>query len=160
MNTEINKKLESERGGVANIHKAFYALPEMIAAHYDFYKNMIIAENLPLDRVEREYLAVLTSSHNSCRYCYNHHLIALEKNILKLGKAIQEDRKIFFQDIAKTLTLTPERASSLKDAAIESGFNNAEYAHMVVIVAYFAMANRLAFGMGIELEENFERLCS
>jgi hypothetical protein len=60
----IIKKITKERGGLANIHRSYEDFPIGMEAHYEFYSKVMLAENLPLNREQREWLAVETSKAN------------------------------------------------------------------------------------------------
>ena len=63
---EVYSLIEAERGGLAAIHTSFSAFPEGIMAHYQFYKSIMLNDGLPLERADREHLAVEVSKANAC----------------------------------------------------------------------------------------------
>ena len=148
-------KIRLKRNEVASIHREFSPFPEGIEAHFDFYEKVILAENLPLSRSEREYLAILSSEENSCQYCIEHHKEALIKYHLDL----EEKRISFYKQLVAILSKEPWKGTVLKRRASEVGLSDAEYAHAVMVVGYFNMANRLVFGLDIQLEDDFKKTC-
>jgi len=167
METELSAvfdRIRQERGAIAAIHSAFEAFPEGVAAHFDFYTKLMLADDLPLLRHEREWLAVETSDANQCPYCIRHHATALRKHI---PDAFSEDqgspggrrRRQLLSDLANVLTLTPWKASTLHSVFLEEGFSEREWQHAVMIVSYFNFANRCAHAMALELEKDFETTC-
>tara|TARA_R110002072_G_scaffold534_7_gene4126 strand:+ start:32469 stop:32939 length:471 start_codon:yes stop_codon:yes gene_type:complete len=151
---EIYSKIKSERNTVANIHREFELLPNIVETHFDFYQTIVLKDG-PLSRGEREFLAVLTSESNSCEYCIEHHSSSLQKYSFQIPK----ERSLFFEDFAKTLTKEPYKCFKYREKANEIGITEEEFAHAVFIISYFNMANRLVYGMNIKLEDNFEESC-
>ena len=153
---EIFQVIDRERNGVASIHTSFKDFPQGVAAHYQLYKQIVLMEDSPLPRAEREFLAVKTSEANKCPYCIGHHQSALEN----FASAPTDPRRAnALQTLAETLTKTMWKASLLRKSFLETGFTEAEWQHAVMIVAYFNFANRCVHAMGLELEEDFETTC-
>lgn len=152
----IFETIQNERGDVANIYRAFSNFPEGIQAHYDFYKNIVLAPDLPLPRSEREFLAVCTSQANQCPYCISHHGEAL-KNFEAPSKS--ESRFDLLKRLATVLTQEPWKAGSLRNAFLAGGFSDSQWEHAVMVVSYFNLANRCAHAMNVELEKDFEKSC-
>lgn len=151
---EIFKKIKTERNKVANIHKVFECFPEAVDGHFYFYQKVILNDG-PLTRGERELIAVLVSEENQCEYCIRHHGEALKVYHLE----VLQERIDFFQKLAKVISKEPWKASLLKDEATNIGMTASEYAHAIMVASYFNMANRLIYGMNIELEDSFEESC-
>ncbi len=157
---EINNvfsKIQSERGKVASIHTAFQAFPKGVEAHFNFYKSIILDDDVPLRRSEREFLALETSKINKCAYCIGHHEEAYERYS---SDEISEIRQQLFRELASTLSLRPWMSSSLENKFIENGFLASEWQHAVMVVSYFNLANRCAYATGIELEKDFVQTCN
>ncbi|MBT6326749.1 MAG: hypothetical protein HOJ35_12340 [Bdellovibrionales bacterium] len=152
---QLFNRIRLKRKEVASIHREFAAFPEGIEAHFEFYEKIILAEDLPLSRSEREYLAILSSEENSCQYCIEHHQEVFRNYDLQ----IEEKRISFYKNLVTTLSKEPWKAVVFKKRAFEVGLSSAEYAHTVMIIGYFNMANRLVFGLDIQLEENFKKTC-
>lgn len=76
----IFKKIEEERGMVARIYSDFSCFPESVEAHFSLNKAIMLAEEAPLPREERELLAYVTSQQNRNMYCENHHKKDFEKH--------------------------------------------------------------------------------
>jgi uncharacterized peroxidase-related enzyme len=149
------QSIKSERGEVANIHKVFQDFPEGITAHYEFYKKIILDESLPLSRAHREFLAFKTSETNQCPYCVNHHKAAYENHKEDLNKEIEN----LLTEFAETMTKSPWKANLFAERFEQHGLSKAEWQQAVFVVGYFNMANRLAFAMNLELEDNFKKSC-
>ncbi|MBL7664995.1 MAG: hypothetical protein JNM93_07660 [Bacteriovoracaceae bacterium] len=153
---DILKQIEKERGMVARIYSDFSKFPQSVAAHYPLNKALMLSENAPLARAERELLAYITSEQNENEYCGTHHKRAFEN----YEKEIVPHRVTLLKELAIGLTSNPDTASKLKEKFIGSDFTEAEWQHAVNIVAYFNFTNRLAFAMDMRLEEGFEKSCN
>lgn len=149
---EIFDKISQERGMVSKIYSEFKDFPQSVVAHFEMNKALILSDG-PLPREEREYLAFKTSEANKNIYCSTHHKTAYE-NFKTTGP------KKILEELAVTLTKEPNQTSWLKDRFIAQGYNEAQWQHAVNIIAYFNYTNRLAFGMNIKIEENFEKSCT
>lgn len=153
--SEILDVISSERGGVAEIHTSFKDFPQGLWAHYQFYKQIMLDEPLPLARIEREYLAMEVSQANTCPYCIAHHTAAYKNS----RGEIPDMKKAALLEAAKTLTLKPYAAANLEGKFKKSGFTSAQWQHAVMVVSYFNFANRCAHAMGLQVEANFEETC-
>lgn len=153
---EIFALIQNERGGLASIHTAFKDFPEGVLAHYLFYKSIILKEDLPLKRAEREYLAYKTSEYNQCPYCIGHHKTAFD-NFKK--EKLDEKRLVLLEELAQKLTKEPWKANGMKKKFLTEGFLEAEWQHAIMVVSYFNFANRCAHGMDLEIEVDFEKTC-
>lgn len=153
---EILNIISAERGGVAEIHTAFKDFPQGLWAHYQFYKQIMLNEPLPLARIEREYLAMEVSQANTCPYCIAHHTEAYKNS----GGAIEDEKKAALLEAAKTLTLKPYAAIATGEKFQRAGFTTAQWQHAVMVISYFNFANRCAHALGLQLEMNFKDTCS
>lgn len=157
----IWEKIKAERGGIAQIHEVFHDYLDGVEAHYDFYKRVVISQDneQTLSRLEREYLAYKVSEYNQCPYCYKHHKSAFENIEVISNQKIEPQKLELLDQLAQSLTLSPWKTAQLKKRFM-SIFSEVKWKHAVMVAGYFNMANRLAFAMDIELEENFTQTCS
>jgi len=153
--SEILNVISAERGGVAEIHTAFKDFPQGLWAHYQFYKQIMLDEPLPLARIEREYLAMEVSQANTCPYCIAHHTEAYKNS----SGEIVDNKKAALLEAAKTLTLKSYASFSVAKKFLAAGFTAAQWQHAVMVVSYFNFANRCAHAMGLQVEANFEETC-
>ena len=89
---KVFNKIKKERGEVASIYKAFSDFPEGVQAHFQFYKKILLDPDLPLSRLQREYLAFSTSQENQCPYCIGHHREAFQR---QSGDLPQQEKDLF-----------------------------------------------------------------
>lgn len=152
----IFEKIEKERGGVAKIHTAFSDFPKGISAHYYFYNALILSDDLPLARGEREFIAYRTSEENNCPYCTGHHKAAFKTTQIELDAKIQD----ILGDFSRIISKEPWKSSLFKDIFLSNGFTEAQFQHAVMVASYFNFVNRCAFAMGLDLEDGFEKMCN
>jgi uncharacterized peroxidase-related enzyme len=159
---DLYERILRARGHLANIYKLSSLSPEHLRCHYEMYMAQMFAPE-GLSPLEREAIAAAVSVANDCRYAQHHHLNALrgeggdEELIGALEEGAEPDlapkrlqRIIYF---ARKLTLLPN-SMSRKDADDLSiaGLSDLEILQTVQLTAYFNYVNRLAEGLGVELE--------
>lgn len=152
---EVYRLIETERGGLATIYTSFSEFPEGIQAHYQFYKSIMLEDGLPLDREDREYLAVEVSKANACPYCTAHHTEALKNTKAQLNK----HKRQALSSLAEILTKAPWKSSILLSVFLESGYTEAQWQHAIMVVSYFNFVNRCAQARGLEIESDYESMC-
>lgn len=155
--SEIFADIKRARGAVARIYSDFAAIPSAVKAHFEMNRALVLSE-MPLSRLEREWLAVETARANRCLYSVAHHERAL-KNHLRGPMRWRSKRLGLLSRLAAALTKSPSRARSLRTRFMAAGFTEREWLHAVNVVAYFNFSNRLAFALGLELEPDFDRSC-
>jgi len=150
-------------GGVDNILKIHSLNPESLAAHVKLYKTLMYGKS-PLRRTEREMIAVVVSAINQCHYWIVHHgegLLKLTKdeslvNQLKTDYTLANisNKQMVMLNYAAKLT---ERPADIFKRDIEQlrevGFKDRSILDINQIVAYYAFVNRIADGLGVDLEE-------
>lgn len=156
MNSNIFDTIQQERGGVAKIHSGFSDFPIGVAAHYEFYRAIMLDENLPLSRHEREILAVEVSQSNSCPYCIAHHQEALNKTE---QKTLSDEKYHALQSLSITISSEPHRTSAHCQGFLAAGYTKDQWQHAVMVASYFNFANRCAHAMGLEVEADFQNTC-
>jgi uncharacterized peroxidase-related enzyme len=163
---EFYKKYGDPFAGVDNIMKIHSLNPESMWKHYDYYKHIMTGRS-GLSRMQREMIAVVISAENKCEYCLAHHrenLMQLTGNQSLCDKVATEysaadvgDKDIAMMGFAQRLTRDPG-AMKHKDAKElrEVGFKDGEILDIVQVTAYFNFVNRMANGLGVELEPRFD----
>ena len=150
-------------GGVDNILKIHSLNPESLAAHVKLYKTLMYGK-WPLRRTERGMIAVVVSAINQCHYWIVHHgegLLKLTKdeslvNQLKTDYTLANisNKQMVMLNYAAKLT---ERPADIFKRDIEQlrevGFKDRSILDINQIVAYYAFVNRIADGLGVDLEE-------
>jgi len=164
---KVYDRIMKERGHLANIFIAQGLDPEVLEHHLDLYEILMIDPG-PLSREEREMIAVIVSAANRSAYGAIHHSEALEtvdKNPEALYKLIREltskkesPREKVLMAYAAKLTLAPKDITSedIKDLK-DVGLTDEEILRANLIAGYFNFSNRVALGLGVELEEGEAR---
>jgi uncharacterized peroxidase-related enzyme len=164
---KVYDRILKERGHLANIFLAQGLDPDVLENHLDLYVNLMIGPG-PLSREEREMIAVVVSAANRSAYGAIHHSEALEtvdKDPAALYKLMKEFtskkesmREKALLTYAAKLTLGPKDITNddindLRDA----GLSDKEILRANLIASYFNFSNRIALGLGVELEEGKTR---
>lgn len=159
---EIYCELIEPWGGVDNIMKIHSLSIESLKAHMLLYKTVMYGQS-PIKRAYREMIAVVTSAANKCEYWVIHHgkgLFRLTKNQSLVDqlkddykKADITNKEKAMLDYSYKLTLFPwDMKKSDVDDLKKAGFFDREILDINQIVSYYAYVNRLADGLGVELE--------
>lgn len=160
------ERVKGERGGIAHIWQAMGHHAPLIPAHLAIYQATMF-DGWALDRRQCELLATVASGVNGCQYCAMHHGAPLEREgqnptevrslKSKPAEAFLDDPKdSALRDLAVMLTRDPASDLTLEMTRLaECGFNEAQRAHAVFVVAYYNMMNRIANGLAIPLEPDF-----
>jgi len=159
---DLYEQYRAPWGGVDNILKIHSLLPLTLEPHIDLYRMMMFGRG-PLTRREREMLATVVSRENGCSYCVHHHsdaLFRLTRDSAFAAQLRSEDdtgqlspAERSMLEFARHLTRAPAadhspRVQELKD----HGFTEEAILQMTLIVGYFNFVNRIANGLGVELE--------
>jgi len=164
---EVYEKILRDRGHVANVFQAQGLEPEALEDHVSMYVHLMIDPG-PLTREEREMVAVVVSAANRCAYGAVHHSEALEavendpEAIRKLLKEFstkhESQRSKALLAYAAKLTLDPKDITQddIKDMR-DAGLTDAEILRANLIASYFNFSNRIALGLGVDLEKGETR---
>jgi uncharacterized peroxidase-related enzyme len=164
---EVYDQILRERGHVANIFLVQGAEPGILRHHLNMYVDLMIAPG-PLTREEREMIAVIVSAANHSAYGAIHHSEALESvdkdpsalyNLVKELTAKKESpREKAILAYAAKLTLDPKAVTEddIKDLR-DAGLTDGEILRANLIASYFNFSNRIALGLGVELEKGEAR---
>jgi uncharacterized peroxidase-related enzyme len=159
---EAYEEVVSSRGEVGNILKVHSVHPQVLTAHLHLYRELMFGRS-ELSRAERETIAVAVSVVNKCHYWIKHHgealraltkddklIAALERDPLSAPLADRQHKVVAF---ALKLTQAAGTVSEDDLASLRySGLSDTAIHDLAAIVAYFNFVNRLALGLGVELE--------
>jgi uncharacterized peroxidase-related enzyme len=160
-------KLIEPWGGVDNIMKIHSLNPRSLWAHFEFYAAVMRGKS-DLSRAQREMIAVVVSSINQCHYRITHHGAGLRRltgDEALVAQLISDYREAALSpadramlDYAVKLTLEPwnmveEDVQALRAA----GFSDAAILDINQVTGYYAFVNRLADGLGVELEDFWDK---
>lgn len=160
---ELYDNYRAPWGGVDNILRIHGLMPVTLEPHMMLYRAVMFGPG-PLTRRQREMIATVVSKTNRCIYCIHHHgdgLVRLTKN-REFTNAIKHDfrnagldaAELSMLSYAEQLTANPANDHS---RAVETlrldGFSDEAILHITLIVGYFNFVNRIAAGLGVELED-------
>lgn len=159
---EAYDRIRARRGAVGNVVKVSGLLPEVMERGIDFYVALMFGRH-GLPRAQREMVAVVVSRANGCDYCVHHHGAALARvthdpafaeAIMRTGEHTAltvQDRAML--GYARKLTQTPAQVTRQDVEALRlAGFDDEAILAINHVAAYFNMMNRIASGLGVELE--------
>jgi len=164
---QVYEMILRDRGNVANIFLAQGLDPAALEDHMGMYMHLMIDPG-PLSREEREMVAVVVSAANRCAYDAVHHSEALEavekdpaalKNLLREFSTKHESpRSKALLAYAAKLTFDPKDITQddIKDLR-DVGLTDAEILRANLIASYFNFSNRIALGLGIDIEKGTAR---
>jgi uncharacterized peroxidase-related enzyme len=162
---------------VDNILKIHSLNPLSLKHHLDMYEHLMRGPS-GLSLIEREMIAVVVSRANDCFYWIRHHGAGLRR-LLKdadraraIGKDYREvdlsPRERAMLDYAVKLTrdpgsMSPDDVATLKGAGLTAtlkgaGLTDSEVLDICQVTSYFNYVNRLADGLGVELEACWDRV--
>ncbi len=156
------KKYGDPFEGVENIWKAHSLNPDALRFHHELYQYLATGKS-GLSRMQREMIGVAVSAANRSPYGVRHHgkiLFQLTKNPF-LVKAMEGDyasadipqKDVAMIEYARKLTLEPSKIAKTDiDALRNAGFKDADILDVALFTAYCNFADRLASGLGVEIE--------
>ena len=162
---KIYDDLVKSRGKLAEVHKIQSLNPDSIVAHMELYMKIMFSKS-PLQRYQREMIAVVVSAANDCEYCIRHHAEALQyfwkdeekTNQLSTdyqGVKLSEKDKMFCQ-FAQKLTIDPnfEDKETLLDELRALDVEDRAILDLTLVISYFNFVNRIVLGLGVNLEDD------
>jgi uncharacterized peroxidase-related enzyme len=161
-------RMKDAAGNVANILSIHSLNPAGLRSHFDLYKTLMFGRS-DLSRAQREMIAVVVSKTNACHYWIRHHAEGLRKETrdTALVEAIVSDfrgapisrAEHALLEFTEKLTREP---SSCKEGDIQilrqAGWSDRTILDATLIISYFAFVNRIADGLGVELEEEMRKV--
>jgi len=165
---EAYAEVRRARGHVANVFHVESLNPAVMRAHLGFYMAIMYGKS-GLSRQQREMIATTVSAANRCAYCTTHHSEALSKYLEddEAIRAIKVDyataaigpRERAMLDYAVKVTRTPAAVNDADIAKLRgAGLSDADVLDLTLVASYFNFVNRLVLSLGVELEEDEERV--
>ena len=145
---------EQRLGLVPNVLKAYTFDERKLRAFIGFYNDLMF-EDSPLDKLEREMIAVVVSSANRCYYCQVAHGQAVrqlsgdpalgELLVMNYRAAQLSARHRAMLDFAHKMTVAPDEVGEPDRAALRAaGFDDRAIWDVASVAAFFNMTNRMA----------------
>jgi len=156
-------EVKRARGKLANIIAIQGGNPAALKGHMDLYLAIMFGRR-GLTRFQRELIATFVSALNQCDYCIEHHQEALrvhckDQELVEATRQGKISPSLSPSDQAllsycRKVTLMPHQITEEDIRQLRRwGFSDEDILAANLIAAYFAMVNRIALGLGVELEE-------
>ena len=161
---DLYERIKGPNNNVDNIMMAHSLRPHSMEGHMALYKNVLHHSRNTLPKWLLEAIGVCVSIINQCEYCIEHHYEGMRKLIMddqrsqNIRKALEEEKpsKVFESkelaiiNYAVKITInpydiSPEDIEKLRINNVEDG----EILEINQVAAYFAYANRMVLGLGI-----------
>jgi uncharacterized peroxidase-related enzyme len=153
---------------VDNIMMAHSLRPHTMEAHMVMYKYVLYHSSNKIESWMLETIGAYVSVLNGCGYCTAHHLEGLRRLIKNADRAntifgaLAADkpefafsgRELAMLRYARELTVTPRAVTEDSIAALRNaGLSDGEILEVNQVTAYFAYANRMVNGLGIDTRD-------
>ena len=161
---DLYERIKGPNNNVDNIMMAHSLRPHSMEGHMALYKNVLHHSRNTLPKWLLEAIGLCVSIINQCEYCIEHHYEGMRKLIeddqrsQSIRKALEEDdpSKVFESKELATINyavkltinpydISPEDIETLRINNVEDG----EILEINQVAAYFAYANRMVLGLGI-----------
>ena len=164
---QLYDRIKGPGNNVDNIMLAHSLRPHTMEGHMTLYKYVLHHPRNTLPKWYLEAIGVYVSHLNKCSYCFDHHLAGMTRLLgdkeqsSAIKSAIEnEELSASFQgkelaglEYAARLT---GNAHALDESDIgklrSAGFDDGEILEINQVAAYFAYANRMVLGLGIDTE--------
>lgn len=164
---KLYERVKGPGDNVDNIMLAHSLRPHTMEGHMALYKYALHHPRNELPKDYLETIGVYVSLLNQCPYCIDHHYAGL-------GRLLQDDaraaailsalehrnpqaafdgRELTGLQYAEKLTTNPAAISERDlDKMRDAGFDDGEILEINQVASYFAYANRMVLGLGIDTE--------
>jgi len=164
---KLYDRIKGPDNNVDNIMLAHSLRPHSMEGHMTLYKYVL---HHPRNTVPKSYLetiGVWVSFLNACAYCFEHHFAGMARLLGDAERAAAIRRAVESRDLAAafegrelagleyagklTLDSAGVRREDL-DALRAAGFDDGQILEINQVTAYFAYANRMVLGLGIDTD--------
>lgn len=147
-------KCQEKLGLIPNVIRAYALRPEKLRAFIRTYNDLMLGES-GLSKLEREMIAVVVSSVNSCYYCLVAHGQAVrqlsgdpelgEMMVMNYRVAEVSARQRAMLDFAWKLTAKPQEIEAAdRQRLFDAGFSAEDVFDIANVAGFFNMSNRVA----------------
>ena len=147
---------QDKLGMIPNVLQAYAFDIDKLNAFTAFYNDLMLG-NSGLSKLEREMIAVVVSSINSCFYCLTAHGAAVrelsgnpllgEQLVMNYKAAELDDRQRAMLDFAALLTRSSASVEERHRQGLrDQGFSDRDIWDITSVAAFFNMTNRVASG--------------
>ena len=164
---KLYDRIKGPDNNVDNIMLAHSLRPHSMEGHMSLYKYVLHHPRNVVPKSYLETIGVYVSLLNKCRYCIDHHYSGLirllqdDSRAMAIRSALDdrnpaaafEGKELAGLEYVEKLT-TDAAAMSASDIEVlrEAGFDDGEILEINQVAAYFAYANRMVLGLGINTE--------
>lgn len=159
------QEIADKSGFLPNVFAALLHEPAQLAAFLDFH-DAVMEKPTGLSKADREMVVVATSAANECLYCIVAHGAILrvrakdpeiaDRVAANYRTAPVSERQKVMLDVAVRMARVPEEVDEVDyDALREVGFSEAEIWDLGMVVALFALSNRMAHLMDLQPNPEF-----
>jgi len=155
---------EEKLGLVPNVLRAYAFDIEKLNAFSTLYNDVMLGPS-GLSKLEREMIAVVTSSINRCFYCQVAHGAAVrelsgdpilgERLVMNWRTAKLDARQTAMLTFAEKIAIESHKTTEADRQALrDAGFTDRDIWDIASVVGFFAMSNRMA--SAVDMEPNIE----
>ncbi len=164
---KLYERITGPDNNVDNIMLAHSLRPHSMEGHMTLYKYVLHHPDNTLPKWYLEAIGVYVSYLNRCGYCFDHHLAGMRRLIADdersdaIAAALSVDdpaaafsgRELAGLRYAARLTIAQSEMTKDDVAALrDAGFDDGEILEINQVTAYFAYANRMVLGLGINTD--------
>ncbi len=164
---KLYDRIKGPDNNVDNIMMAHSLRPHSMQGHMTLYKYVLHHPRNTLPKSYLETIGVWVSLLNECNYCVEHHyggLLRLLEDDARaadireamenenLAQAFEGRELAGLQYAAKLTTHTAEVSAEDIEDMRNAGFDDGEILEINQVTAYFAYANRMVLGLGINTD--------
>jgi uncharacterized peroxidase-related enzyme len=164
---KLYDRIKGPDNNVDNIMMAHSLRPHSMEGHMSLYKYVLHHPRNVVPKSYLETIGVYVSLLNKCRYCIDHHFSGLIRLLQDDARATAirsalddrnpaaafEGRELAGLEYVEKLTTDAAAVSAGDiDKLREAGFDDGEILEINQVAAYFAYANRMVLGLGINTE--------
>ncbi len=159
---------DEKLGFIPNVLKAYSFNPTKFQAFTDMYNDLMLGPS-GLSRLEREMLAVATSSVNHCFYCLTAHGAAVrqlsenpklgEEIVMNYRAADLSERHNAMLDFATLMTQSPEAIKEQDRQDLRDvGLSDRDIWDIAAVVSFFNMTNRMATAIDMRPNDEYHTM--
>ena len=163
----LYERITGPDNNVDNIMLAHSLRPHSMEGHMTLYKYVLHHPRNALPKWYLEAIGVYVSRLNRCGYCFDHHLAGMRRLVADdersdaIAAALAADdpaeafsgRELAGLEYAARLTTSQaDMAESDIQTLRDAGFDDGEILEINQVTAYFAYANRMVLGLGINTD--------
>ena len=164
---KLYERIKGPDNNVDDIMMAHSLRPHSMEGHMSLYKYVLHHPRNTLPKSYLETIGVWVSFLNDCNYCYEHHFAGMARLLDDDGRSTAIRHSVEARDLSQAFDgkdlagleyagkLTTNAASVSKvdiDNMRSAGFDDGQILEINQVTAYFAYANRMVLGLGINTE--------